>query len=95
MYRMYTVLSLILLVSEMLKVPRAKFEGRFLKKFDFATNICLAQDAFRKCPRTKESFKIHSSMRIFYFPHFFYEAILVSELHRLLRCIASYKQSLS
>ena len=62
MYRMYAVLSLILLVSEMLNVPRAKVEGRFLKKFDFATNICLAQDAFRKCPRTKESLSKYTAV---------------------------------
>ena len=43
-----TVLSLILLVSEMLKIPRPKFEAHFLKKRAFVTNRCLAQDAFEK-----------------------------------------------
>ena len=36
---MYTVLSLILLVSEMLKIPRAKVDTYFLKKFAFVTKI--------------------------------------------------------
>ena len=59
MYRMNTVLSLILLVFEILKIPKTKTEAHFLKKLDFVTNKCLALDAFGKCPRTKE-FKIHN-----------------------------------
>ena len=51
-YRIDTMLYLILLISEMLKIPRAKVEAHFLKKLAFVTNKCLAQDAFRKCPRT-------------------------------------------
>ena len=58
MYRMDIVLSLILLVSEMLKIPRAKVEANFLKKLAFVTNKCLAQDSFGK------TFKIDSSTRI-------------------------------
>ena len=62
MYRMDTVLSLILLVSEMLKIPKTKVKAHFLKKLNFVTNTCLAQDAFRKCQRTKKKpFKIHST----------------------------------
>ena len=38
MYRIDTVLSLILLISEMLKIPRAKVEVHFLKKLAFLTN---------------------------------------------------------
>ena len=49
-YRMDTVLSLILLVSEMLKIPRAKVEAHFLKKLAFITNKNLAQDTCGKCP---------------------------------------------
>ena len=49
MYRMDTALSLILLVSEMLQIPRVKVEAHFLKKLAFATILCLAQDAFGKC----------------------------------------------
>ena len=55
MYRMDTVLSLILLVSEMLKIPRAKVEADFLKKLAFVTTKCLAQDTFGKCRRTTEN----------------------------------------
>ena len=44
MYRIDIVLSLILLVSEMLKIPWIKVEPHFLKKLAFATNKCLAQD---------------------------------------------------
>ena len=55
MYRMDAVLPLILLVSEKLNIPRAKVEAHFLKKLAFATNKCLAQDAFG-CPRTTENF---------------------------------------
>ena len=50
-----TVLYLILLVSEMLKIPRAKVEANFLKKLDFITSKCMVQDAFEKFPRTKEN----------------------------------------
>ena len=55
MYRMDTALSLTLLVSEMLKIPRAKVEADFLKKLAFVTNTCFAQDAFGKCPTTTEN----------------------------------------
>ena len=55
MYRMDTVLSLILLVFEMLKIPKTKVEAHFLKKLDFVTNKCLALDAFRKCRRAIEN----------------------------------------
>ena len=41
MYRMDTVLSLILIVSKMLKVPRANVEAHFLKKLAFVANKCL------------------------------------------------------
>ena len=39
---MDTLLSLILLVREILKIPSAKFEAHFLKKLPFVTNKCLA-----------------------------------------------------
>ena len=55
MYCMDTVMSLTLLVSEMLKIPKAKVEVNFLKKLAFVTNTCFAQDAFGKCPRTIEN----------------------------------------
>ena len=47
----------ILLVSEILKTPRAKVEAHFLKKLAFVTSKCLAQDTFGKCPRTTETFQ--------------------------------------
>ena len=46
---MDTALSLILLDSEILKIPKVK--AHFLKKLAFVTNKCLTQDAFGKCPR--------------------------------------------
>ena len=64
MYRMDTALSLILLVFEMLKIPKTKFEARFLKKLDFVTNKCLAQDVFRKCPRTTENLLKYTALQL-------------------------------
>ena len=55
MYLIDTVLSLILIVSEMLKISKAKVEAHFLKKLTFVTNKCLIHDAFGKCPRTTEN----------------------------------------
>ena len=52
--RMDTVLLLILLDSEMLKIPRAKVEAPFPKKLDFVTKKSFAQDAFGKYPRISE-----------------------------------------
>ena len=52
---MDAVLPLILLVSEMLEILRAKVEDHFLKKLAFVTSKYLAQDAFTECPRTTES----------------------------------------
>ena len=63
MYRMDTVLFLILLISEMLKIPRAKVEAHFLKKPAIVTNKYLAQDSFGKCPRTTENLSIYKTVR--------------------------------
>ena len=63
MYRIDTVLSLILLVSEMLKIPRAKVEVHFLKKLAFVTNKCLAHNAFRKFPRATENLSKYIATR--------------------------------
>ena len=60
---MDTVLSLILLVSEMLKIPTAKVEVHFLKNLDFVTNNCLAQDTFGKFPRTTENLSKYTTVR--------------------------------
>ena len=48
-------LSLILLFSEMQKIPNVKVKEYFLKKLAFVTNKCLVQNAFRKCPKTTEN----------------------------------------
>ena len=99
MYRMDTVLSLILLVFEMLKIPKTKVEAHFLKKLDFVTNKCLALDAFGKCPRTTENLSKYTGLQlsqyivmrtniIIVLSHIFYKAIPVSELYRLTRCVA-------
>ena len=63
MHRMVTILSIILLVSEMLEIQRAKVEAHFLKKLAFVTNKCLAEDAFRKCPRTRENHWEYTAVR--------------------------------
>ena len=60
---MNTLSSFILLVFEMLKIPRAKIEAHFFNKFVFVTNKSLAQDAFRKCPRTTESLSEYPAVR--------------------------------
>ena len=60
---MDTALYLILLVSEMLEISRAKVEVHFLKKPAFVTNKCLARDAFGKCPRTTEKLSKYTAIR--------------------------------
>ena len=63
MYRMDIMLSLILLVSEKLKIPKTKIEAHFLKKIDFVNNKCLAQEAFEKCPSTTENLSKHTALQ--------------------------------
>ena len=98
---MDTVLSLILSVSQILKIPGAKVEAYFLKKLAFVTNKFLAQDALIKCPRTTENLSkytvVHEWLcaQIFLYSLIFCKVILVGDLYRLPRCIAPYKQSLS
>ena len=104
MYRMDTVLSLILLVFEMLEISKTKVEAHFLKKLDFVTNKCLAQDAFRKCPRTTENLSKYTASQLsqyivmctnFLIISYILQsypnkrAILVNDMH------GPYKQSLS
>ena len=64
MYRIDTVLSLILLVFEMLKISKSKVEAHFRKKLDFVTNKCLAPDAFGKCPRTTENLSKYTTLQL-------------------------------
>ena len=63
-YHNDVVLSLILLVSEMLKIPKTNVEAHFLKKLDFIANKCLAQDAFGKCPRTTENLSKYTALQL-------------------------------
>ena len=63
MHCLDTTLSLILLVSEMQKISRAKAEAHFLKKLAFVTNKCLAQDVFGKCPLTTEKLLKYTAVR--------------------------------
>ena len=63
MYRMDILLSLILLVSEKLKIPKTKIEAHFLKKIDFVNNKCSAQEAFEKCPSTTENLSKHTALQ--------------------------------
>ena len=84
MYRTDTVLSLILLVSEMLKIPRAKVEVHFLKKLAFVTIKCLAQ----KCPGATENLSKYTAVREqlcaqIFLSRIFYKFVLVSEIYRL------------
>ena len=62
MYRMDIVFSLILLVSEMLKIPCAIVEARFFNKLTFVTNKGLVQVALGKCPRTTESLSKYTTV---------------------------------
>ena len=63
MYRMDSVLYLILLISEILKITKAKVKAHFLKKLAFVTNNCSAQDAVRKYPRSTENLSNYTPAR--------------------------------
>ena len=88
---------LILLVSEILKIPSAKAKAHFLKKLAFEA----AQDALGESPRATKKFskylKVHEFLypQIFLLSRIFYKAILVSEPYRLPRHISPYKWSLN
>ena len=60
MYCMDTVLSLILLVFEMLKIPKTKVEAHFLKKLDFVTNMFGTRCLWKMFKDNRQPFKIHS-----------------------------------
>ena len=55
-------LPLILLVSELLKILRAKVEAHFLKKLAFAANKYLAQYSSGKCSRTTDNLSKYTAM---------------------------------
>ena len=63
MYRMDAVF-LILLVSDVLKIPKIKVEAHFLNKLNFVTNKCLTRDAFEKCPRTTENLSKFTALQL-------------------------------
>ena len=60
---MDTVLSLILLAFEMLKISNTKVEAHFLKKRVFVTNKCLALDALGKYPSTTENLSKYTALQ--------------------------------
>ena len=64
MYVMDTALSLILLVFEIMKIPKNKVEAHSLKKLDFVTNKGLALDAFGKCPRTTKNLSKYTALQL-------------------------------
>ena len=103
MYCMDTVLPLIVLAFEMLKIPKTKVEARFLKKRDFVTNKCLALGSFENVQGQQKTFQntqrhsFHNTQlcaQIFLLSYIFYKAIPVSELYWLTRCIAHVSNSL-
>ena len=63
MHRTNIVLFLIVLLSELLKIPRATVEAHFLKELAFVINKQLVQDDFRKCPWTTESLSKYTAVR--------------------------------
>ena len=71
MYCMDTMLSFILLVSEMPKLPRAPFEAYFLTKFAFVTKKCLAEQAFEKCTMTTENSSKYKKYKVSFSDHNF------------------------
>ena len=56
------VLLLILLISEMLNITKAKVKTHFLEKLAFVTSKCLAQDAFRKYPTITENLSNYTAV---------------------------------
>ena len=64
MYLTDTVLAVILLVFEMLKIPSIKVEAHFLKKLAFVTTKCLAQDASENIQGKQKTFPNTQHTRI-------------------------------
>ena len=63
MYHIDAVLFLILLVSEMLKIPRTKVEPHFLKKTYFCNEQQFSTNAFGKCSRTTKNLFKYTAAR--------------------------------
>ena len=88
---MCTVLSLILLVSKMQRIPRAKVEVHFLKKLAFvAKNVWpkMPSENVRGQQKTFQNTQQYVNSYVHKYSRIFYKAFLVSELHWLPRCIA-------
>ena len=72
---MDTALPLILLVSEILKIPRAKVEVHFLKKFPFITKKMFSTRCLRKMSKDNSNRNLknthqHANSYVQKFPHY-------------------------
>ena len=88
---MGTALSLILLVSEMQRIPRAKVEIHFLKKLAFVANnvwLKMPSENVRGQQKTFQDTQQYVNSYVHKYSRIFYKDFLVSELHWLPRCIA-------
>ena len=72
MYRMDAVLSLILLVSEMLKISGAKVDAHFFEQLPFVIKKCLIQDVSKNVQGQQKSFQNTQQYANSYFPKFSY-----------------------
>ena len=103
---MDTVLSLILLGSKMLKVPRVKLGAHILKKLTFVTNKCLAHDAFGKCAKKTEKLSKYTVVYLNTYMHKFsyylvnskkkypsYWPILITEMHCNIQAVPKLTQN--
>ena len=88
---MGTALSLTLLVSEMQRIPMAKVEVHFLKKLAFVANnvwLKMPSENVRGQQKTFQNRQQYVNSYVHKYSRIFHKAFLVSELHRLPRCIA-------
>ena len=72
MYRMDAALSLILLVSEMLKISGAKVYAHFFEQLPFVIKKCLIQDVSKNVQGQQKSFQNTQQYANSYFPKFSY-----------------------
>ena len=69
---MDTVLSLIFLVSEMLKISGAKVEAQFFEQLPFVIKKCLIQDISKNVQGQQKTFQNKQQYVNSYFPKFSY-----------------------
>ena len=69
---MDAVLSLILLVSEMLKISGAKVDAHFFEQLPFVIKKCLIQDVSKNVQGQQKSFQNTQQYANSYFPKFSY-----------------------